>query len=155
MSRPTRLRRAALRDLLASGRAATQDELCALLAERGYRATQSTVSRDLKRLGAQRSPGPEGTGTYQLVAAPRVQTGMVVAVEHNETMIVLRTEVGRAQAVGLDLDALDLPDVLGTLAGDDTVLVVPRSVSRTAELARHLRMVVGLPEGQPPAPGPR
>lgn len=154
MSRPTRLRRAALRELLASGRAATQDELCALLAERGYPATQSTVSRDLKRLGAQRSPGPEGTGVYQLAATPRVQTGMVVAVEHNETMIVLRTEVGRAQAVGLDLDALDLPDVLGTLAGDDTVLVVPRSVSRTVELAQQLRMVVGLPEGPDPAPGP-
>lgn len=155
MSRPTRLRRAALRELLASGRAATQDELCALLAERGLSATQSTISRDLKRLGAQRSPGPEGTSVYQLVAAPPVQTGMVVAVEHNETMIVLRTEVGRAQAVGLDLDALDLPDVLGTLAGDDTVLVVPRSVSRTVELARRLRVMVGLSENPDSAPGLR
>lgn len=146
MSRPTRLRRAALRELLATGRAATQAELGELLAARGMPATQSTVSRDLKLLGALRSTGADGVAVYRLESSPPGLTpGMVLAVEHNEAMVVLRTEVGRAQAVGLDLDALEHPEVLGTLAGDDTVLVVPRSVSRTAGLAAQLRELLGLP----------
>lgn len=144
MSRPTRERRAALRELLATGHAATQAELLIRLAERGLETTQSTISRDLKRLGARRSVGPDGAGLYHLEARPGLPAGMVVSVEHNEAMVVLRTEVGRAQAVGLDLDALELSEVLGTLAGDDTVLVVPRSVSRTAALAQRLRELTGL-----------
>lgn len=149
MSRPTRQRRAVLRELLASGRAATQGELCELLAARGHVATQSTVSRDLKRLGAQRTVGPDGATTYRLEARPGLPAGMVLAVEHNEAMVVLRTEIGRAQAVGLDLDALEHPDVLGTLAGDDTVLVVPRSIERTRSLAQALRSLAGLDPANP------
>jgi transcriptional regulator of arginine metabolism len=68
---------------------------------------------------------------------------MVLSVEHNEAMIVVKTRTGRAQAVGLDLDGLRLPQVLGTIAGDDTVIVVPRAIAHTAELARRLRELVG------------
>ena len=60
---------------------------------------------------------------------------MVLWVEHNEVMIVVRTRVGRAPAVGLELDGLRHPNILGTIAGDDTVLVIPRSVAQVAELA--------------------
>ncbi len=139
-------RRAALRELLSGGRASTQAELCALLAARGHPATQSTVSRDLKLLGALRTVSDRGVPVYRLATIQRrgLTPGMVVAVEHNESMVVLRTEIGRAQAVGLDLDALELPDVLGTLAGDDTVLVVPRSMTQTAELAEQLRGLAAL-----------
>ncbi|MCH9680866.1 MAG: hypothetical protein K0V04_05485 [Deltaproteobacteria bacterium] len=146
MTTPTRSRRAALRELLSGGRASTQTALCSLLAAQGHAVTQSTVSRDLKRLGAQRAVGDDGVPTYRLASAPRtgLAPGMVVDVEHNEAMIVMRTQIGRAQAVGFDLDALELPLVLGTLAGDDTVLVVPRSVTQTEELAGALRQLAGL-----------
>lgn len=144
MSRPSLNRRSALRELLSEGRAATQTELCHLLAAQGYRVTQSTVSRDLKRLGAQRRTGADGVGIYQLDGPRGLPRDMVIDIEHNEAMVVIRTEVGRAQAVGLDLDALERPDVLGTLAGDDTVLVVPRTVAKTAELAETLRQLSGL-----------
>lgn len=144
MSRLTLLRREALRDLLTEGRSSTQSELCELLVARGYAATQSTISRDLKRLGARRSVGDDGVAVYRLEGRRRLAPGMVIAVDHNEQMVVLRTEIGRAQAVGLDLDTMEHPDVLGTLAGDDTVLVVPRSVSRTSGLAQQLRTMVGL-----------
>jgi transcriptional regulator of arginine metabolism len=69
---------------------------------------------------------------------------MVVSIEHNGHLVVVRTRVGRAQAVGLELDALRHPDLLGTLAGDDTVLVIPRSVGATAALARRLRELADL-----------
>ena len=72
-------------------------------------------------------------------SAPHFPAEMVVSVEHNETAVVLRTRVGRAPAVGIELDGLRHPDILATVAGDDTVLVIPRSVVRVAPLARALR----------------
>ncbi|HET6586068.1 MAG TPA: hypothetical protein VFG69_21570 [Nannocystaceae bacterium] len=139
-------RRATLRKLLSMGQASTQGELCRMLAERGHRTTQSTVSRDLKLIGAHRILRDDGNFVYHLrSSAPgSFPTEMVVAVDHNEALVVLRTRVGRAQAVGLELDALHLPGVLGTIAGDDTVLVVPRSLTQTIELAKRLRELVGL-----------
>ncbi len=142
-------RRAALRKLLAMGQASTQDELCKMLSERGHRATQSTVSRDLKLLGAQRIQREGGDFVYHLrtTVASGFPADMVVGIDHNEHQIVIRTRVGRAQAVGLELDALRVQGLLGTLAGDDTVLVIPRSVTQTVELARRLRELVGLGAG--------
>lgn len=139
-------RRSALRKLLAGATASTQAELCNQLAERGHPTTQSTVSRDLKLLGAERIVGEDGTIAYRLATRPRtgLSPDMVTGIEFNEAMVVIRTEIGRAQAVGLDLDALALPDVMGTLAGDDTVLVVPRSITRTTALAESIRKLVGL-----------
>ncbi len=133
-------RRAALRKLLLSGRGGTQDQLRELLADRGFGTTQSTISRDLKLLGAQRRLEEDGDYHYELDAAGlgRFPVEMVVAVEHNEHQIIVKTRIGRAQAVGLELDALRDPDLLGTVAGDDTVLVIPRTVHKTAALARRI-----------------
>lgn len=141
-----RLRRTALAELLSGGRASTQAELCALLAARGHEVTQSTISRDLKRLGAQRTVASDGLPVYRLAAAgpPGLSPRTVLGVEHNEQLVVLRTPVGLAQAVGIDIDALGHPDVLGTLAGDDTVLVVPRRIGRVGALADALRAMTGL-----------
>lgn len=133
----TKQRRKLLRQLLLSGRGgATQAQLASALAERGIPTTQSTISRDLKLLGAQRRVREDGSFVYRLESAGRTNfpAGMVLSVEHNETMIVIRTRVGRAPAVGIELDGLRHPDVLGTIAGDDTVLVIPRSVTRITEL---------------------
>jgi transcriptional regulator of arginine metabolism len=141
-------RRTVLQELLSGGRASTQAELCELLATQGHAATQSTVSRDLKRLGALRTMGPDGEPVYRLGgngSGPRgLSSGMITAIEHNECLIVLRTSAGRAQVVGIELDDLDHPDILGTLAGDDTVLVVPRSVTRIGALVEALRELAGL-----------
>lgn len=139
-------RRSTLRKLLSGTTASTQAELCDMLAERGHPTTQSTVSRDLKLLGAERIIGEDGTIAYRLATRARTSLSpdMVTSIENNEAMVVIRTEIGRAQAVGFDLDALGLPDVIGTLAGDDTVLVVPRSLQRTEALVDTLRKLAGL-----------
>lgn len=142
-------RRTVLQELLSGGKASTQAELCELLAARGHASTQSTVSRDLKRLGAQRTVGPDGEPVYRLgpgIGPRGLSMGMVTAIDHNEHLIVLRTPAGRAQLVGIELDDLDHPEILGTLAGDDTVLVVPRSVTRIRELVKLLRERSGLRE---------
>jgi transcriptional regulator of arginine metabolism len=139
-------RRTALRKLLSTGHRGTQEQLCAELTARGLRATQSTISRDLKLLGAQRAVADDGSFVYGLRTGTHgtFPADMVLGIEHNEAMIVVRTRIGRAQAVGLDLDAMRPPGLLGTLAGDDTVLVIPKSVAQTAELARRLRELAGL-----------
>lgn len=139
-------RRTLLRQLLMEGRPGTQAELCDALRERGYPATQSTVSRDLKLLGAQRTLRDDGSFAYHLGGdnGGPFPAEMIVGVDHNEAMVVIRTQVGRAQAVGLDLDALGHPDVLGTLAGDDTVLVIPRSTRITEALAAEIRDLAGV-----------
>ncbi|NVB36572.1 arginine repressor [Pseudenhygromyxa sp. WMMC2535] len=137
----TKERRNILRQLLLSGVAgSTQDQLVEALSARGIQTTQSTVSRDLKRLGAQRQARENGTTVYRLEPTTRSDfpAEMVLSVEHNETMIVIRTHVGRAPAVGAELDDMGHPDVLGTIAGDDAVLVIPRSTSRVGALASEL-----------------
>jgi transcriptional regulator of arginine metabolism len=143
----TRERRQILRQLLLEGNGgSTQAQLVEALAEQhGIATTQSTVSRDLKYLGAERRLRDDGTPVYRLDPGPGVfPIGMVVAVEHNEMLIVVRTRVGRAPAVGIEIDALELDEVLGTIAGDDTVLVIPRSMALVDALAAKLRELAEL-----------
>jgi transcriptional regulator of arginine metabolism len=141
----THERRKLLRQLLLVGSGgSTQAQLVAALAEQGFVTTQSTISRDLKLLGAERRVREDGSWVYRLEPGPGVfPVGMVLAVEHNEVLVIVRTRVGRAPAVGLELDALGHPEILGTVAGDDTVLVIPRSIKRVGELAR---MIAALAE---------
>jgi transcriptional regulator of arginine metabolism len=142
----TKDRRKLLRKLLLSGRGGTQLELCELLAERGIQTTQSTVSRDLKLLGAERRLREDGSFIYRLESTTRSSfpAEMVLTVSNNESVIVIRTRIGRAPAVGLEIDGLRHPDVLGTIAGDDTVLVIPGSVRRISHLVRVLRELAEL-----------
>lgn len=139
-------RRKALRKILMQGGGSTQHGLCELLAARGFPTTQSTVSRDLKLLGAERRMTDDGAFIYTLeTPSPNAfPSQMVMDVEHNEVCVVVRTRIGRAPAVGIDLDNLRHPDILGTLAGDDTVLVIPKTVSRVAELAAAIRELAQL-----------
>jgi transcriptional regulator of arginine metabolism len=137
----TKQRRKILRQLLLSGSGgSTQAQLASALAERGLPTTQSTISRDLKLLGAQRRAREDGSFVYRLETIGRTNfpAGMVLSVEHNETVVVVRTRIGRAPAVGIELDGLRHPEILGTIAGDDTVVVIPRTIARVSELARAL-----------------
>jgi transcriptional regulator of arginine metabolism len=145
MSSATR-RRATLRKLLLSGVGGTQSDFCERLAERGFPTTQSTISRDLKLLGAERRVRDDGSLVYVLGGAGTTSfpSEMIVGVEANENQIIVKTRIGRAQAVGLELDALRHPDLLGTIAGDDTVLVIPRSIHKTQELAQRIKELAEL-----------
>ena len=142
----TKERRKILRKLLLAGRGGTQAEICALLSDRGLQTTQSTVSRDLKLLGAERRVREDGSFVYRLESSSRstFPAEMVLAIGHNECTIVVRTRIGRAPAVGLELDGLRHPDILGTISGDDTVLVIPATTRRIPQLVRSLRELAEL-----------
>lgn len=130
----TRARRRAVRAILAEEAVFTHRDLVPLLAERGHPVTQATVSRDLRAIGAVKVAAGRGRFRYALLApeaadAPRVSPGRVLG-EYAETircsgnLVVVTTPPGAAHVVARAIDSAGLPGVLGTVAGDDTTLVV-------------------------------
>jgi len=124
----------------------TQEELAEELRAQGISATQVTLSRDIRELGLVKTPG--GYSQTPAASAPVVPAFDSVAREFlldvrlAQNLLVLRTPPGHANALASALDREDWPDVTGTIAGDDTVLVVAPD-SKTARLlrARFLELV--------------
>ena len=109
----------------------SQDQLQGLLVEEGISVNQATLSRDLRALGVLKRPIPTGGSRYQPASTgpdPTVAVGNLRAfmreIIPSGNLLVVRTRIGGAQPVGLALDQLRPAGVIGTLAGDDTVLVV-------------------------------
>jgi transcriptional regulator of arginine metabolism len=142
-------RRAMVLELLRRGPVATQQDLADRLAELGVSATQTTLSRDLAAIGAVKSPlgyalpGPTLAGA---AAAPDT-TDVVVSAEIGGTLLVLRTPPAHAHPVAQRIDAMRDPDVLGTIAGDDTVFVAARTVAAARRLAADLFPPAALQRG--------
>jgi transcriptional regulator of arginine metabolism len=125
-------RRLALRRLLAEQVVARQSDLVDLLTDRGYRVTQSTVSRDLVAIGGRRVALPNGSFRYVVGEAPSVDPATlsstlaryVVEIATSGNLVVLRTPSGAAHLVASAMDGASVHGVIATLAGEDTVLVV-------------------------------
>lgn len=155
-------RHAKVVELLERQMVASQTELGRLLAAEGVQVTQATVSRDLEELGAVkvRSPfgtayavPPEGqprTGTQEAVDArlARLLEELCISAEATGSIVVLRTPPGGAHLLGAALDRAGLADVAGTVAGDDTVLLLTRTPATPAADALATRLL-GLAEGRP------
>ncbi len=142
-------RQQAILELVRSRAVASQDELARGLRKRGHAVAQSTLSRDLKELRVFRVPvaegyrylpaGEESAAPTTLPALGGVAAAEVIGVDRNEVAAIVRTQVGRAQGVAVYLDGLQLAEALATIAGDDTILVLPTSTRKTAALERRLR----------------
>jgi transcriptional regulator of arginine metabolism len=133
----------------------SQAQLVALLGEQGVEATQTTVSRDLEDLGAVKVRLPGGDTAYALPELPvhqiapedhlrRVLGEWVVEVAYSGNLVVLRTPPGSAHVVGSALDRSGLDAVIGTVAGDDTVLVVVDEELGGKVMAARLGDVAGI-----------
>jgi transcriptional regulator of arginine metabolism len=153
--------------LLESEAVGSQAHLVELLAADGIDATQTTVSRDLEELGALKVRLPGGATAYALPELPsqqvapedhlrRVLGEWVVEVDRSLNLVVLRTPPGSAHVVGSALDRSGFPGVIGTVAGDDTVLVVASEKPGGAVVADRLAEVAGLdlPNPQKRGTGP-
>jgi transcriptional regulator of arginine metabolism len=126
----------------------SQAELARLLADDGVVVNQATLSRDLDELGAvkvRHDGGPLVDAVPSPDTAPvaesrlsRVLAELLVAAEHSGNMVVLRTPPGAAQFLASALDRAELPDVIGTVAGDDTILVIARAVDGGAAVVHRL-----------------
>ncbi len=132
-----------------------QAQLVELLAAEGCVATQATVSRDLEDLGAIKVRVAGGESAYAIPALPtqqvapedhlrRVFGDWVVEVAHSANLVVLRTPPGSAHVVASALDRAGLADIIGTVAGDDTLLVVVADETGGAAVADHLAGLAGL-----------
>jgi transcriptional regulator of arginine metabolism len=138
-------RRTDIRALIAQRPVATQEDLRTLLAERGHEVTQATLSRDLAQLGARRVAQPGGGTHYELPDAPRpgpLLGDLVRAIDDNGTLVVVHTTPGAAQVVASALDKARVPEVLGTIAGDDAIFIAPARGISTTRVIRKLRELV-------------
>ena len=142
-------RRRTLAQMLRSGGAASQEELVQRLAEAGHSTTQATVSRDLDAIGAVkgRKDGrtgyllPDQLGELDARSAEldRILGEWLLSAEATDALVVLKARPGSAHVVGAALDAAVLPEVAGTIAGDDTLFIAVRSGCDPQALAARLK----------------
>lgn len=150
-SADTRARRAAIVELIRTRNVATQAELRGLLSARGFDVTQATLSRDLAKLHARRASLPDGGTAYELEgfaarsgaepAQLAAMADLVVGVRDGASMVVVHTRPGVAAAIATLLDQARLDSVIGTIAGDDTIFVVPERKVTAKALAKRLEQM--------------
>ncbi|PIE22055.1 MAG: ArgR family transcriptional regulator [Planctomycetota bacterium] len=141
---PKSRRHALIREQLQQGPVANQEQLCRLLAQRGVRSNQATISRDVRELGlVKTSEGyvlPEHLHeAVEDSKASELPLEHVLSVKSSGTIVVLRTPAGLASRTGLDLDRMAHPDIAGTVAGDDTLFVAASNASAAKRLLRAFR----------------
>jgi transcriptional regulator of arginine metabolism len=149
--RPPKLQRqAVILELVRNERVPSQEVLRELLAERGFEVAQATLSRDLRELGLVKVPDEQGGSVYAVpshVTDPtptleRLLPALYLGAEGVGNLLVVKTLTGGAQPVAVAIDWEEWPEVLGTIAGDDTILLILREgggmqavVARLEELA--------------------
>ena len=150
------LRQRAIRDLVEQRPIRTQQELAAALRERGFRTTQATISRDVAELGLVKA---KRGGTQAYAIPPRLREAeasgedrirtllhdMPVEIREAGTMLVLRTLPGSAHPLAAALDRARWPEVVGSIAGDDTVFVAFRDRRSLARVRTRLEQMGELP----------
>jgi transcriptional regulator of arginine metabolism len=151
LNRPTRER--VILEIVSEQPVGTQEELARALAKRGASVTQATVSRDVKRLGLVKVSGADGAYRYSVNgvagAHPSAEDNLrnafrefVTGVDSGEAFFVVKTLPGRANAVGVALDEARRPQVAGTIAGDDTILVIVRKARDRERTRRELESLL-------------
>lgn len=139
-------RRAKATSLIKAGVVHSQSDLVKLLKKAGFVVTQATASRDLEELGAVRSRNESGELIYQLgttadgsiARSIPLPADLILSVEGSGNLVVVRTPPGGAQFLASSLDNSGLENIIGTIAGDDTVLVVSKKASGGTALAKEL-----------------
>ena len=139
--------------LVSRRRLGTQHDLLAALAAEGCQATQATVSRDIRELGLEKTRDQLGRPRYVLPqdgrrADPREALAAVLSAfglraVAAQNLVVVQSELGSAPAIARALDRIEHPLIVGTLAGDDTCLVVAADRAGASELARELGAIIG------------
>lgn len=144
-------RHARILDIIAEHPIEKQDELLTRLREEGFKATQATISRDIKDLRLVKTLGSDGK--YRYVSASRSSTDIrtnfsnlfstsVNSIDVAQNLVVIKTLSGMAQAVCAALDSADYPSVVGTIAGDDTIFIACRTADLAVSLTEELKKLI-------------
>ena len=146
-------RQAKIMEIIANRNVETQEQLLALLQEEGFRGTQATISRDIKELRIVKEL--TSLGTYRYTAATTEVGGSfsarlntivrecVTGFDYAQNIIVIRTLPGLASAAGSAIDSMNMSMVVGSLAGDDTVMVVMRDNNSAAAFCGEIKNLIG------------
>ena len=141
-------RQRAILALIEKNDIATQEELCELLEKEGFKATQATVSRDIRELSLSKMPSEKNGLKYVRIISgsgameekySRVLRDGFVAMDKAERILVLRTVAGMAMAVAAAIDAMHLEEVSGCIAGDDTIMIAIKSKAEAMDVMSRLR----------------
>ena len=141
-------RQSALLDVVEHEAVRSQEQLRLRLSARGFDVTQATLSRDIKELGLlkrssdgayQPSGGEAESPANALETLGRALAEYLVNIEPVQQLVVLKTGAGQAQLLAVAIDRSRLPEVAGTLAGDDTILIVARDPKSAQAVVKHLR----------------
>lgn len=129
----------------------TQEELAERLNEAGFKVTQATVSRDIRALKMTKVTGKDGKSRYAILhnepnflgeKYTRVLKDALVSIDIGQNLIVIRTVPGMAMGVGAALDALKWPEILGCIAGDDTVMCAAKNAGQALHAVEKLRSIL-------------
>lgn len=137
-------RHAAIQELISNAEIASQDEMRRKLYRQGYRVTQATLSRDIRELGLAKTaegyklPQDETYDAF-LPSLERLIREFVYEAIPAQNLVVLKTSAGSAQPVSAALDAEEWEEVVGTIGGDDTILVIARDKKRAEKVAVRVR----------------
>ena len=138
-------------ELIKNNEIETQGELAEMLRKSGFNVTQATVSRDIREMGLVKTAATGGRQKYE-AASPvneeqnrfiRVLRDSVQKIDQAQNLMVIRTGSGMAMAAAAALDHLDLPEVVGCIAGDDTIMAAVRTVEETSLLIDKMRRMLG------------
>jgi len=139
-------RQSVIMEVLGAGPLPSQDELRKKLRHRGLSVTQATLSRDIHEMGLVKTPEgyslPEtihAVAEPRLPSVPRLVREFVREVREAQNLLVLKTTVGSAQPVAAALDSAQFPECVGTIAGDDSILVVSPDRKAARKLAEQIR----------------
>ncbi|MDY5349261.1 MAG: arginine repressor [Candidatus Ventricola sp.] len=144
-------RQALIREIVESQSIQTQEELAQALGERGMVVTQATVSRDIKEMHLLKVLAEDGSYRYATMDKEeqgtsdrliRMLSDSVVSMDSANNLIVIRTLPGSAHVAGEAVDCLKWPEVLGTIAGDNTILVIVRSNEDVEAVMRRFRGII-------------
>ncbi len=140
-----------IRKLINNERIASQEELLGLLKRKGFSMTQATLSRDLKYLRVSKIHDdekgyiyylPESEGTPTQTPWSGFLSDGFVSMEFAQGLLIIKTMPGYASSIASALDSMNLVDVAGTVAGDDTILIIPRDGSRKENIQKQLEQVI-------------
>jgi len=147
-------RHAAILKIVRTERVASQEQLRELLKGEGFAVTQATLSRDIRDLGLAKVAAPDGGSHY----APPPESGpgirhhldqvlpaMLVSMDGVGPLLVVKTPAGGAQALGLAIDGAGWEEIIGTIAGDDAILVITKSERARRAVQSRLKELAGLP----------
>ncbi|GIP37593.1 arginine repressor [Paenibacillus sp. J31TS4] len=140
-----------IREILGSQIIETQDELVDALREAGFQVTQATVSRDIKELHLIKTPVEDGRYKYSLPPEKtynpvsrlkRALSDHFISIDYTDNLVVMKCMPGTANAIGAMIDNLEWAQVMGTICGDDTILIICRSKDQSGKLVAQITSMI-------------